>query len=292
MANFFDPSISFQKHHQSWREVSEANLGLILFDGKDCLTAIDDFEKDDSPQVTQKRVTLLEGALWALGGTSKGRNTSTGEYRSSKPCRTSLVLTGQDTCLKKSGVVRMLIVDVPPLMESGRRENYLEVAGWGQSGVLNDFMGCWLQNMAAHRQELLITLSNATKDVLEKLTSVGHARANSSLASILAVWVPILAWAVQEGAITEDESTKFWERIFKGCINLQESTSEEVDATDPVNNFLKLPSLLRSQACHLTDCRTGSFPVLSWSNFGWSAIDRACGPNIGYINLYTRKIYL
>ena len=292
MANFFDPIISFQKHHQSWREVSEANLGLILFDGKDCLTAIDDFEKDDSPQVTQKRVTLLEGALWALGGTSKGRNTSTGEYRTSKPCRTSLVLTGQDTCLKKSGVVRMLIVDVPPLMESGRRENYLEVAGWGQAGVLNDFMGCWLQHMAAHRQELLTVLSNATKNVLEKLTSVGHARANTSLASILAVWVPILAWAVQEGAITEDESSEFRERIFKGCINLQESTSEEVDATDPVNNFLKLPSLLRSQACHLTDCRTGSFPVLSWGNFGWSAMDRACGPNVGYINLCTRKIYL
>lgn len=298
MANFFDPSLTYQKLHQSWREVSDANLGLILFDGKDCVTAIDDFEKDDSPQVTQKRVTLLEGALWALGGSSKGRNTSSGDYRATKPCRTSLILTGQDTCLKKSGVVRMLILDVPPLMSNERRDDYLTVAGWGKSGVLNQFMASWLHTMAKGVDVLKAELKDSIgrrKDSIERhldsIGCVGHARTNSSIADILGVWPLVLKWAQEEGAITLEESEAYWARAYKGCLDLLTANSDDVESTDPVNIFLQLPGLLRSKVCHLTECSTSGSPMKMPEAFGW--VDgRPCGPHIAYIDLPARKIYL
>ena len=291
LANFFDTTLTWDRHHQSWRKVSEANLELILFDGKDCISAIDDLEKDDSVIETQKRVALLESALWALGGNARGRNTSSGDYRASKPCRTSLILTGQDTCLKKSGVARMLILDVPHLMSPEHKNGYLTVAGWGSSGVLNQFMASWLNSMAKGVDALKADLKESINRLMGTLGATGHARTNSSLATLLGVWPLILKWAQEEGAITSEEFENYWSRVYNGCLVLSDSSSAEVESTDPVSKFLQLPGLLRTRVCHLTDCRTSMAPVKMPETFGW--LDgRPCGQAIGYIDLPNRKIYL
>ena len=266
-------------------------MELILFDGKDCISAIDDLEKDGSIHETQRRVALLESALWALGGNARGRNTSSGDYRASKPCRTSLILTGQDTCLKKSGVARMLILDVPQLMSTEHKKDYLTVAGWGSSGVLNQFMASWLNTMAKGVDDLKADLKESIGQLMGSLGATGHARTNSSLASLLGVWPLILKWAQEEGAITSSEAEAYWSRVYNGCLVLTDSASAEVESTDPVNIFLQLPSLLRTKVCHLTDCRTSMAPTKMPEVFGW--VDgRPCGQALGYVDLPSRKIYL
>lgn len=270
---------------------------------KDAVFVIDDFK----PQGSKSDVDALHGKadriIRGVGNQAgRGRLQANMKQRATYHPRCFVLATGEDIARGQSLRARMTVAGItrnPHKPADGdidfdRLSDLQRHAG---EGTLARAMAGYVRWLAPQIDRLKATLPDEIRDIRNKAKQRGmggHSRGPSDYASLGAGIKTLARFAVDCGALKEDEAKGFIERCGRALWDLLEEQIEHQASQDDVSRFLSLlASALSSGRCHIFDlkgsergCSTTesghTAPMLGWLLDGHGHFQPK-GPRIGWI---------
>jgi len=277
----------------SWSSTGNA-LEALGFAAKDAVLVVDDFAPSGSISDVQRFHREADRVLRAQGNSAgRQRLRSDSTLRTGKPPRGLILSTGEDVPRGQSLRARLLVLEFSPGdIDTGRLTPCQKDASAGlYAGALAGYLR-WLASRYAHVQRGLRSEVAELRDKALALTA--HARTPGIVADLAAGWKHFLAFAVEVGAITPEESRVLFERAWQALGEAAAGQVEHVAAAEPVGQFLRLLSgALASGRAHVAG-PDGNAPVEP-APWGWCEVEggvgqygrrdyRAQGRRIGWID--------
>jgi hypothetical protein len=247
---------------------STANaLESLAFSAKDTLLVVDDFAPTGG--IGDGTLEAVAERLFRAAGNHQGRSRLSGDggVRSPQPPRALILATGEEVPRGHSLRARLLIVAVKP--GEVNRAVLSQCQRAGQEGLFAAAMGAFLVWVAGQYEELQAHRQERARILRSQLNrGAVHARLPAALAELQSGWEIWLRFALEMGAIDQQERTGFQrkgERALSAVATLQ---TPYHDASDPALRFVALlRGALASGHAHLAD-REGKVPE-SPEFWGW-----------------------
>ena len=219
---------------------STANaLELLAFSAKDALLVIDDFvpkggSGDSALQATAERI-------FRSAGNHQGRSRMGGGGRLDppKPPRALVLASGEEVPQGQSVRTRLLIVEVHPGDVDLKTLSACQCdAREGRSALAR---GAFISWIAGRYDELQTNLRARIPEIRSEIQGhVVHARLSSAVAELRAGWEIFLNFALEVGAIGEEENVQLLKRSERAFAELAATQIPYYEASDPALRFLAL----------------------------------------------------
>jgi hypothetical protein len=261
-------------------ESTENALEAVLFETKDALVVIDDFNPRGGQQDVKKWHAKADRVLRSqANGAGRSRQVvrpgSVLEARPDRPPRGLVVVTGEDLPQGQSLEARLLSVSVSP--GDVNLERLKAVSRAGNAGVLAGLSAAYLQWLAPRLEQVRQTLTTRALE-LQGHFPASHDQNTDQGAHLLAGFEVWSQFAVDSGCLSDEQVAALNRRIQKALGVVVASQDDNQVASDPVNRFLELlTSVLSSGAAHVSDT-DGEAPV-NPTSWGWQLRTFGTGEN-------------
>jgi hypothetical protein len=275
----------------SWSSTGNALEGLA-FHVKDAVLVVDDFAPHGTTNDMARMHRDADRVFRAAGNNSaRGRMRADGTLRTPRPPRGLILSTGEDVPRGQSLRSRVLILEIEPRATDWAQMTRCQQAAdrglfaQAMSGFIAWLAGTpqWRSDLAERRAELTHHVQLHT-DIKRTVATTIELGAALSL---------FLEFAVDVGALTDDQAKMHWQRCWRAIRDAARGQSEHLAESEPTTQFgTYLMAAIASGKAHLTD-RDGAAPVQPEA-WGWvsDGDDRrvARGDRIGW--LVAGHIYL
>ena len=280
----FAPSASWDALTTQWSSTDNA-LERVLFEAKDSMVVIDDFNPTGSRQDIQKYHTRAERVLRTQGnggGRSRLRHDAT--PRPETPPRGLVVSTGEDLPNGHSLRARCLILEVRQGdVDFDKLKALSKQAREGEfSQALIAFIR-WLAQIEQYRQRL----NTLALEAQGRFTGT-HGRTSMAAGELLGTMQLWQEFALEQGFISPVQAQNLETRAFQALSFVSQSQQEHQASSDPVQQFpMQLRALLFSGRAHLISTERGQNRPLEPELWGWQHNDlsgwQPKGARIGWV---------
>jgi hypothetical protein len=270
MQQHFGADMHAKRLPGSWSSTANQLEGLA-FSAKDALLVIDDFVPQgsviDRARLNQAADRVLRGVGNSAG---RGRAGPDGKPRPTKPPRALVISTGEEIPGGQSLRARLLVIEVTKGAighgDLRKLRSYQEAAISGKyAQALAGFIQWLALDLDVRRREFDAELKTRRHQMVE---TASHARTGDIGAQLATSWRFIIRFAVECGAISEEEALRYLDRADK-AIALVVSEQGDIQSTvDPIERFRALLNgVVASGRAHIAS-REGCEPA-SPEAYGW-----------------------
>jgi hypothetical protein len=266
----------------NWSSTVNA-LERQMFLCKDALLMFDDFKpgggRADIDSLNAKADRIFRGAG---NHSARDRCWADGSLRVNRPPRCMGLATGEDRPRGESCAARRL--DICIRAGSNGRDIILSTLTPYQeqaaAGIYSLAMSCFLLWIARHGLERVRDeLAKTYRELRLQAASNGHPRTPGVLADLGCGWKFFLQFALEVGAITEQEREDCWSKVWAGILEAGERQQEEVALLNPSTRFLSLLSAaVASGKAHVASV-DGNAPAQNPKGLGWIQKTTGAGMN-------------
>jgi hypothetical protein len=247
---------------------STANfLERLAFLTKDAVLVIDDF----APRGTQADVQALhrdaDRILRAQGNRAgRGRLRSDATARPEYYPRGIILSSGEDVPRGHSLRPRIWIAEVSPGdVDVARLTEAQEAA---RQGMFARAMAAYIRWLAPQIDQLKEMLPRRRTE-LRVWAEGEHRRTPDVMAALALGWEVFLRFALEVGALTEQERDALWERVWIALGEGAAAQARHQESEEPVGMFLRLlAAAIASGRAHVADAKTGLAPANA-ERWGW-----------------------
>jgi hypothetical protein len=270
----------------SWSSTGNA-LVLLGFTCKDAIIVVDDFAPSGTGFDIQRSHRDADKVLRAQGNSAgRKRLRPDASLTAGLPPRGLFVSTGEDVPRGRSLQARLLVLefsagDIDRVRLSACQHDAMTGA---YAATLAGFL-CWLSRRFREIQEQL------TAEVAElrerALAGSEHARTPGIVANLAVGWRHFLAFAVESGAISVEESNDLFRRAWVALGEAAKGQTKDLEAADVVNQFLELlAGVLASGRGHCANS-DGAVPpdpgAWGWRRQGMEPLWQPQGRRVGWV---------
>jgi hypothetical protein len=261
----------------NWSSTANATESLS-FAAKDMVLVVDDFAPGGS-QSDVARVHREADRLFRNAGNHSGRQRlrSDGTMRVEKPPRSLLIATGEDIPRGHSVRGRLGIIEISK--GNITSENLARCQRDAADGQYAKTMSGYIQWLAPRIEDIRNGLGNEVRALREKYhDEEQHARTPGIRADLAIGWKYFLRFALDVGAISEQEAKDYQERADVGLKVMAQAQAAHQQAAEPVNQFLTLiRSAINAGRVHVASL-AGTYPPENQGAWGWRKEDTNEGP--------------
>jgi hypothetical protein len=226
-------------------------------------------------------------------GSGRQRMRSDTSIRPATPPRGLILSTGEDVPRGQSLQARMFVVEMEPTdLKFDRLTMCQELAADGvYSAAMAGYLSWLARDYGLRRRSIVSDLAQLRA---EATSGSGHRRTPEITANLMLGMKTFLAFALECGAITEQEAAAYTERAWNALRETAGRQDQQQQASDPVNRFLALlASAVATGQAHIAT-PNGEKPGSVTQSFGWRQHDildewRPQGKCVGWLdgeNLY------
>jgi hypothetical protein len=274
----------------NWSSTANATE-MLAFAAKDMLLVIDDFAPGGSQNDVARLHREADRVFRGAGNRScRMRLSADGTLRAVRPPRATVMSTGEEIPRGHSIRGRLAVVEISH--GELNRERLSERQQAGSRGDYAAAMSGYLKWLAPRYGELRRSLRAEQLALREEMQScASHRRTPGILADLLLGWRHWLTFALDVGAVSQQEVSDYLERVAVGMRVLGEAQADHQQADEPAEHFLRLiRSAVTSGRAHVASM-LGQEPVRpgSWgwrgqqagsgdtSDMAWTALGRRVG---------------
>lgn len=250
----------------------------VIFEAKDAVVVVDDFAPGGSSLNVMKMHETAARVFRGIGNHgSRGRMAADGSLRPDYPPRGLLISSGEDVPAGSSSVTaRLFLVEVG---EGAVSTEALTVAqDRARTGAYARAMAAYLQWLALRLDDERDVFSQVFTSLRERASASDlHKRTPESVANLGLGWARFLTFAVQRGALTEEERVSLWERVWAALGTVARAQQAHVEEQNPVRRFLEgLDSAISGGHAHVAG-PDGEEPTDDPRLWGWVRHVRGAG---------------
>lgn len=256
----------------NWAATANA-LEKMAFLAKDAVLTIDDFAPTGTLSDVQRLHADADRILRGQGNRSgRPRMRPDGSLRPEYYPRGLILSSGEDIPRGQSLRSRLFIVEV------NRGEVVLDkltsLQGAAARGVLAESMSGYLRWLVPQLDSLKVTLPARQHELRTQARAsiaFAHDRTPDIVASLTLGWETFLRFALEVGAITEQQASDLRQDGWQALGEVAKSQAEHQESEEPTGRFLALlMAAVSSGTAHVADARTGQEPPQDPARWGWS----------------------
>ena len=275
MQQHFGPEMHAKRLPGSWSSTANQLEGLA-FSAKDALFVIDDFVPQGSVMDRARLNQAADRVLRGVGNSAgRGRAGPDGKPRPAKPPRALVISTGEEIPGGQSLRARLLVIEVTKgAIGHGDLRKLLSHQEAAISGKYAQAMAGFIQWLARDLDERRREFDAELKTRRHQMVATAsHARTGDIGAQLATSWQFITRFAVECGAISEEEALRYLDRADK-AIALVVSEQGDIQSTvDPIERFRALLNgVVASGRAHIAS-REGGEPS-SPEAYGWRKLGK------------------
>jgi len=253
----------------NWTGTDNA-LGGLQFVAKDALLVIDEFKPIGTAQDIARWHAKADRVLRAQGnGSGRQRMRADTTLREEKPPRCLTLSTGEDNPRGDSLQARMLILAMSK--EDMDWTRLTQAQQDASSGLYALAMAGFLSWIAPQYESIHAGLEREKADLRDRIVGKGqHQRTPEIMANLLVGIRHFLKFAIEGGAISEDEAKGLWAQAQKYMAKASISHAAQQANERPTRRFADLlQSALVSGKAHVASAVDGKRPAQDASAWGW-----------------------
>ncbi|MDN5796722.1 MAG: DUF927 domain-containing protein [Intrasporangium sp.] len=254
----------------SWSSTANS-LEEQAFLAADALLTVDDFVAAGSPRDADRLHGAADRLIRGAGnGSGRGRMAKDGTLRAARPARGMILVTGEEVPRGQSLRARMMA------LEARRGDVDWDALSSAQQhaagGTYAAALAAYLRWLAPHLDDVRGRRSEEIAALRGQVSAL-HRRTATGIASLAWGWKVWLRFAVEVGAITDEQRDRLWERGWTALLAAAEAANAAVGETDPAKRFLVLiGSAVASGRAHVA-ARDGGCPASDPGAWGWRSRD-------------------
>jgi len=263
----FGADYAAKKLPGAWASTANANE-LLAFTAKDALLVIDDFAPAGAQQDVQRMHRDADRLFRAQGNRSgRQRARPDGSLRPVKGPRGLMLSTGEDVPKTYSVRARIFIVEVEP--DDMKWTTLTGCQAQAVAGVYASAMSGFIRWLAGRYDAVQRTMPAELRALREQASGSGqHRRTPDIVANLVLGFRLYLAFALDVGAITQDECDALQVRAWDALGQVAAAQMDHHAAADPVLRFAELlRTALASGHAHVAFLNGSSPP--SFQSWGW-----------------------
>jgi hypothetical protein len=270
------PTANWDALTTQWTATDNA-LERVLFEAKDSLTVIDDFNPTGNAQDVRKYHARAERVLRAQGnGGGRSRMRADLTLRPEMPPRGMTISTGEDLPHGHSLRARCLILEVR--QGDVNLERVIALSSQARDGVLAHAMTAFIQWLASDLEQHREILRKTALEAQTRFTA-SHGRTSAAAGELLATLKLWQAFALERQFITRDESTALEAQVIEALNLTTKAQASHQEASDPAQRFPQLlRGLLFSGKAHLVSAELEQEPN-DPQTWGWREKTIGTGEN-------------
>jgi hypothetical protein len=249
----------------SWASTGNS-LESLAFAAADALLVVDDFAPGGSTADVARTHREADRLLRAQGNRSgRGRCRTDGTVRPARMPRGTILSTGEDVPRGQSLRARLLVLELAPGELDWQRLTACQRDA--AAGLCAAALAGYVRWLAPRYPAIRAGLAAETAAVRECIHAEGtHARTPGSIAHLAVGWRYWRAYAVDAGAITQEESAELDRRVWQALLDAAGRQAEHVAVAEPCGHYLRLlAAALASGRAHVA-ALDGSAPCISGVN--------------------------
>lgn len=269
----------------SWHDTANS-LEKAAFLAKDAVFVVDDFAPQGTASDIQRLQHEADRLLRGQGNRAgRKRMRPDGSLRPEYRPRGIVVSSGEDIPAGQSLRARVCIVEVaaphadcPGDVHVNRLTQAQEQAA---QGLFAQAMAGYVRWLAPQMEALKATLPERRRKLREQAYREGlHRRIPDEAAALALGWETFLRFALEVGAITQDERAAMWQRVWAGLGQMAAAQAEQQAAEDPAAKFIALLSTaIASGRAHVARAKDGTEPETP-QLWGWREKWVGAGENL------------
>jgi hypothetical protein len=223
----------------NWHSTANATEGLA-FAAKDMLIVVDDFAPSGSQADVSRLHRDADRIIRGVGNhAGRQRMRADGTLRAERPARSLILSTGEDvprgfSLRGRLGLVEVSKGDVPADALTKCQHDASE-------GYYAQATAAYLGWLARDYDTIRVEMRDRAKCLREQYQAESqHARTPGIRAELMVGWEYFLHFAVATGAITEEESQGYRERVEIGLLLMASAQVAHQKSAEPVEQFLTL----------------------------------------------------
>lgn len=271
----------------NWNATANS-LEKAAFLAKDAVLVVDDFAPRGTAADIQRLHHEADRLLRGQGNRAgRGRMRPDGSLRPEYRPRGIIVSSGEDIPSGQSLRARVCILEVTaPAPARGvagdiDRDRLTRAQEQAAQGLFAQAMAGYVRWLAPQMDTLKAALPERRRKLREEAYKEGlHRRTPDQVAALALGWEMFLRFAVEAGALTEEEKTALWERVWAGLGDMAAAQAEHQAAEDPAARFLALlGAAIASGRAHVADAKDGAEPEDA-GRWGWKEKWFGAGENL------------
>ena len=281
----------------TWSSTGNA-LEAAAFAAKDALFVVDDFAPTGAASDVQRLNREADRLIRAQGNQAgRLRMRADTSLRPAKYPRGIILSTGEDIPRGPSLRARLVISELERIGSNAISWKHLSVCQRdAAAGLYAQALAGYIRWLASGYETLHETLPERFVGFRNRATnSAQHRRTPEIVANIALGYDAFLDFAIEVGALNEEEAEALWERIWKALGAAAEAQAQHQGAGDPVRRFLELlAAAIAGGQAHIAT-RDGDAPEAGDQNpaaWGWTWVRpgglvgawRANGPCVGWLD--------
>lgn len=221
------------------------SLEKLCHHAKDVPLVIDDLRPTSSPAEHKELMAKVNHIVRAVGNRQgRSRLDSNSDFKRTYAPRGVVIITAERKAMGKSTNSRILTLDVEPGDIDGGK---LSVAQ-RQRHVYGYAMAGYIQWVADNWDALAVDLPSAVVDVRAKHSVDGqHKRLPNATAVLYVAFDTAMTYAIEIGAITEDEAAQRLDALQKALAGIAETQNEATEEEDPALKYITIIATLIAQ---------------------------------------------
>lgn len=264
---------------------STANsLEALSYRAKNALFTVDDFVPRGGSVDVARMHLAADRLLRAQGNASgRGRLTADARMRQTRYPRGLIVGTGEDVPRGHSLRGRMVILELGAPLDWPLVSRCQKAAAAGQyAAAMAGFCRFVAPLMAGMKDRIQVAIESARETFAGE---TAHRRTPDNIAQLAAGFRLFLDFAVDAGAIGDEEAADLWDRAWRAYGAIVEEQDREQASDEPAGQFVALLlAALRSGAAHVSSPdKTPPEPRHNPKLWGWDG-DAPAGPWIGWLD--------
>ena len=254
----------------SWSPTANS-LEEQAFLAADALLTVDDFVASGSPPDADRLHGAADRLIRGAGnGAGRGRMAKDGTLRAARPARGMILVTSEEVPRGQSLRARMMTLEVRP-----GDVNWQSLSGAQQhaaGGTYAAALASYLRWLAPHLDDVHGRRGEEIAALRGQVSAL-HRRTATGIASLAWGWKVWLEFAIEVGAITDEQRDRLWQRGWTALLAAAEAANVAVGETDPAQRFLVLlGSAVSSGRAHVA-ARDGGCPPSEPGAWGWRSRD-------------------
>ena len=251
----------------NWASTANANESLA-FSAKDTILTIDDFTPRGS-QADVERYHANADRLFRAAGNHSGRQRMNrdGGLRPEKPPRCSINATGEEIPRGHSVQARLLVLEVGSGDVDTARLTACQADA--AAGLNAQSMAGYVQWLASRYDEIQRRMPAEISELRRQALVGSHARTPEIVANLAFGLQCFLAYAVDVGALTDEEAAELWARGWQALLGAAAVQDAHQAAAEPAGRYLDLlRAVMLSGRAHVTS-KLGYQPARSPEAWSW-----------------------
>lgn len=245
MLNHYGPKFEENKTMPADWLGTANSLEKLCYHTKDVVIVIDDLRPTSSPAEYKELMAKVNHIVRAVGNRQgRSRLDSNSDFKRTYAPRGVVIITAERKAMGKSTNSRILTLDVEP----GDIDSAKLSVAQRQRHIYSYAMAGYIQWVADNWDALESDLPNAVVDTRAQNSVDGqHKRLPNATAVLYVAFDTAMTYAIEIGAITEDEAAQRLSALQKALAGIAETQNEATEEEDPAIKYVTIIATLIAQ---------------------------------------------